>query len=208
MKHLLKKRCFYGLLVRAVLTVSLCAMSNSAWSFELKDIERDRGNFLLGFFTGYAAHELGHILVADSLGYDSEFEGVTIIYPEANLEDKDLVRISSAGLQFQWIASEIAFGYREGGDLSIAADNYSAGVIAAHIAISAAYLTILRDHKDGDIVGLAKGTGFDKNELALTLAIPAMLDTWRLFGNDTPDWLPVVSAGSKALGLTWIWTFE
>ncbi len=179
-----------------------------ALSFELADIERDRGNFILGFLTGYAAHELGHIVVSDSLGYESEFDGVTIVYPDANLEGKDLVRISSSGYQFQWVASEIALRYRDKGDLSIAADNYSAGVVAAHIAISAAYLTVLRDHKDGDIVGLAKGTGFDKNELALTLAIPAVLDTWRLFGNEVPGWVPTISAGSKALGLAWIWNFE
>lgn len=188
--------------------VLLFGLSNAAWSFEFKDIERDQGSFLLGFFSGYAAHELGHILIADSLAYDSEFDGVTIVYPDANLQNGDLVRISSAGFQFQWLASEIALRYRENRDLSIAADNYSAGVVAAHIAISAAYLTVLRDHEDGDIAGLAQGTGFDRRDLALTLAIPAILDTWRLFGNEIPHWVPAVSAGSKALGLTWIWTFE
>ena len=119
-----------------------------------------------------------------------------------------LVRISSAGFQAQWLASELAFHQRAKPDLSISADNFSAGVIAAHIAISAAYLTVLMHHEDGDIEGLAKGTGISEQQLALTLAIPAVLDSWRLFGEDPPAWIPLVSAGTKALAFTWIWTFD
>lgn len=177
-------------------------------AFDLVDIKRDQGSFAWGFFSGYAAHELGHLLVAGRLGYDSEFDGVTIVYPDAELEGRDLVRISSAGFQAQWLASELALRYREEPGLSLSADNYSAGVVAAHIAISAAYLSLLMHHPDGDIEGLSKGTGISRQQLALTLAIPALLDSWRLFGESTPAWVPAVSAGSKALGLTWIWTFD
>ena len=83
-----------------------------ATAFDLQDVTRDKRNFILGFFAGYAAHEAGHLLVADSLGYESEFDGVTIVYPDADLEGQDLVRISSAGFQAQWLASELAFAYR------------------------------------------------------------------------------------------------
>ncbi len=197
-----------GLLRLLICCSLLPGLFRPAAAFDLNDLNRDRGNFFLGFFTGYAAHELGHLLIADSLGYESEFDGVTIVYPDADLEGQDLVRIASAGFQAQWLASEIAFHYRAGNDLSMAADNFSAGVVASHIAISAAYLSVLMHHKDGDIEGLSKGTGISRQQLALTLALPAVLDSWRLLDDDPPSWVPTVSAGSKALGLTWIWTFD
>ncbi len=204
------KRIITGHTLRALLLlIGLTWISlQPARAYELADIQRDRGSFAWGFFSGIVAHELGHLLIADALGYESEFDGVTIVYPDANLEGAELVQISSAGYQAQWLASELAFWYRQRPNLSVAADNYSVGVIAAHIAISAAYMTFLRNHEDGDIKGLSKATGVPEAQVALTMAIPAMLDTWRLFGDNPPAWLPTVSAGSKALGFTWIWTFD
>ena len=50
-------------------------------------------------------------------------------------------------------------------------------------------------------------TGYSRGQIGLMLAIPAVLDTWRLFGDDVPQWVPVVSVMSKGVGAAWIWTY-
>ena len=80
-------------------------------------------------------------------------------------------------------------------------------MVSAHIAITSAYLVYLKDHKQGDIVGMAQATGYSNDRIALVLSIPAALDTWRLFGNQVPEWVPQVSLLGKGLGMAWIWTY-
>ena len=55
-----------------------------------------------------AIHELGHIVVAESQDINYEYNGVTIIYPDADFTESEQLSIASAGFQAQWIASEIA----------------------------------------------------------------------------------------------------
>ena len=38
------------------------------------------------------------------------------------------------------------------------------------------------------------------------MAVPAVLDAWRLFGNDVPEWVPALSVMSKGIGAAWIWS--
>ena len=74
----------------------------------------------------------------------------------------------------------------------------------AHIAITTAYLTFLKNNRDGDVAGMATALGKSRSNVALTLALPALLDTWRLFG-DPPDWVPHLSRIGKGLGVAWVW---
>jgi hypothetical protein len=178
----------------------------SAWS--LNQVDDAAGAFLAGFAGGYLAHEAGHVLVATSKGYNVDLDGVTLVYHGAKMSDADRLQVATAGFQAQWLVSEAAFFYRNRRTaLSPRPDNFTAGLICSHLAISAAYMTILNRHPEGDTHGISKATGLSTFELALLLAVPATLDTWRLFGDEVPKWVPLVSAGSKGAGLVAIWTF-
>jgi len=179
----------------------------SAESWELNRYKNNKGAFLAGLFSGYAAHELGHIMVADSFGFDAEFDGVTIVYPGAIMTDAEQLQVSSAGFQVQWLVSEAALRYRKDRKLTNFGDNFNAGLVGAHLAISAAYMTVLLNHEDGDLQGMSEASGISNDKLAVLVAIPALLDTWRLFGHDVPDWVPALSAGSKGIVFSWIWTY-
>ncbi len=185
----------------------LAATAATAEPWQLEGAQRRPGAFLAGFFSGCAAHELGHIAVAGALGYDAEFDGVTLVYPEARMTDAEHLQVASGGFQAQWLVSEAALRYREKAGMSDFGDSYSAGLVFSHLAISVAYLTVLKDHEDGDIEGMSEATGLSNDQLAGLIAIPALLDCWRLFDRDVPDWVPAVSVGSKAVGLAAVWTW-
>jgi hypothetical protein len=179
----------------------------AAEQWEFNRIKKNSWAFLAGFFSGYAAHEMGHIIVADSFGFDYEFDGVTIVYPGAIMTDAERLQVSSAGFQAQWLVSEVALRYRKDRKLTDFGDNYNAGLVGAHLAITAAYMTVLLNHEDGDLQGMSEVTGISNDKLALLVAIPAVLDAWRLFGKDVPKWVPSLSLGAKGIGITMIWTY-
>lgn len=191
--------------------VLLIFTSTSGYSFaeswELSRFKKNSGAFLAGFFSGYAAHELGHIIVADAFGFETDFDGLTIIYPGAIMTDAERLQVSSAGFQAQWLVSELALRYRKDRKLTDFSDNYNAGLVGAHLAITAAYMTFLRNHEDGDLQGMSEATGISNDKLAVFVAIPALLDTWRLFGKNVPEWVPALSVATKGIGVTMIWTF-
>lgn len=188
-----------------MLTLLLAPITAEAWS--LRQIGDKPGAFLLGFASGYLAHEAGHYVVAKSKGYDVALDGVTIIYPDAEMSDADRLQVSSAGFQAQWLTTEAAFLYRGKKELSPTSDNFTAGLISSHLVITAAYLTVLRDNTEGDTYAMSEATDLSTGQIAALLAIPAVLDTWRLFGDDVPKWVPALSVGTKALGFVAIWTY-
>ena len=136
-----------------LLILNLLAEPALAEPWQLKRATEKPGAFLAGFLSGYAAHELGHILVAESMGFDADFDGVTLVYPEAQMSDAEHLQVASAGFQAQWLVAETALRYRQKLQMSEFGDSYNAGLVFSHLAISAAYLTILKDHKDGDVSG-------------------------------------------------------
>ena len=194
-----------SILLLLILLSFVSQASAEPWQF--KQARNNPGSFLSGFLSGYAAHELGHIVVAESKGFDAEFDGVTLVYPQAEMSDTEHLQVASAGLQTQWLVSEAALQYRQEHHLSKFADSYNAGLVFSHLAITAAYLTALKDHADGDIEGMSDATGLSNDQLAGLIAIPAILDAWRLFGDKVPGWVPAVSLGSKAVGISAIWTY-
>ncbi len=176
-------------------------------SWSVGELHKDSKSVLFGFLGGLFAHELGHMSVATLRGIDFEFDGLSIVYPESDLSDKDRLLVASAGFQVQWITSEIAFHYLEKGKDDLAAMNTAAGVILSHLGITAAYLTFLKNHSQGDIEGMAEATGISNDQLALAVAVPAVLDGWRLLGTTTPNWVPRLSALTKGIGVAWVWTY-
>ena len=84
---------------------------------------------------------------------------------------------------------------------------FGAGVVCAHLGITLAYLTVLKNNRLGDIVGMSQSTGYTKTQLSLAMAIPGALDAWRLLGNEVPEWVPQVSLASKGIGIARIWTY-
>ena len=158
----------------------------------------------LGVLLGVAAHEAGHFAMAEILDQEAEFDGLTIVYPGDDLSDQDRVRLASAGYQVQWVLSETLLRRHEKG---VPMTGVNAGIIASQILVTAAYLTVLYDHEDGDLTGISEATGWSRSLVAAWLLLPTALDGWRLFGQDVPDWAPRLSLMSKGLGITAIWTF-
>jgi hypothetical protein len=177
----------------------------SPWKFS--DIRNSSHSFLLGFMTGYMVHELGHVLVAKTKGYSVELDGMSLVYPDLEEGTSDQLQIATAGFQLQWLVSEAALRYRENRRLSYRENNFNAGLVIFHIANTAAYMTFLKDHEQGDTVGVAKATGLSADQAALLAAIPALLDGWRLFVKEPPAWMPALSAGAKGLGIVAIWSY-
>ena len=67
--------------------------------------------FLGGVASGILLHELGHVVVASSQGYETRMDGLSLVYSPPLKSDRDKVRVATAGFQAQWIASEVAFRY-------------------------------------------------------------------------------------------------
>lgn len=175
------------------------------WTFPEARAEWE--TFALGFMGGIAGHELGHYLVASAKGYNVRYEGVTLVYSGANLSDADRLQVASAGFQAQWLLTELALRDRDGRESRSPPGNFSAGVVCAHLGLTFAYLTFLKNHKQGDVTGMAEATGLSKNQIAAAVAVPAVLDAWRLFGNRVPEWVSHVSLLGKGVGITWVWTY-
>jgi hypothetical protein len=201
---------FISRIARAIgtilIVVLLCSRTDAApWKFS--DICHSSHSFLLGFAFGYMAHELGHVLVAKGKGYSIELDGLSLVYPDLSEGTRDQLHIATAGFQAQWIVSEAALCYRENRRLSDRENNFSAGLVVFHLAATAAYMTVLKNHEKGDTVGAAQATGLSTDQVALMAAIPAVLDGWRLFAADPPNWVPALSAGVKGVGIFAIWQY-
>jgi hypothetical protein len=178
---------------------------SQGWSFD--DASQGWGMFALGLASGIGAHELGHYVVATSKGYQVSHDGLSIVYPGAAFTDPDRLQVASAGFQTQWLMAELALRDRNFKELAVTPSNFRAGVVCAHLGITLAYLTVLKNNMQGDVVGMAESTKLSNDQVALALAVPAALDAWRLFGNQVPEWVPQLSVLSKTLGVAWIWTY-
>src|SRR5512135_11843 len=164
-------------------------------------------SFTLGFVSGIAAHEATHIVVAKSKGYRVGHEGLSITYPGTNFTRAGQLQLASAGFQTQWVLSEFALRDEHGHEHVNPPSDFGAGVVCSYIAVSAAYLTLLKNQYNGDVYGMSRATGYSHDRIALMMAIPAVLDAWRLLGDDVPEWVPTLSVMSKGIGAAWIWTY-
>ncbi|MDO8990592.1 MAG: hypothetical protein Q7U91_13280 [Sideroxyarcus sp.] len=169
--------------------------------------EADWGSLTLGIVSGIVAHEAGHLVVAKSKGYTVSHDGLSITYPGTDFTRAGQLQLASAGFQTQWVLSELVLRDKNGRENTKPPTDFGAGVVISYVGVSAAYLTFLKNQYNGDIYGMSRATGMSHDRLALMMAIPAMLDAWRLFGNDVPTWVPAVSVMSKGVGAAWIWTY-
>ena len=163
--------------------------------------------FALSFASGIGAYELGHYVVATSKGYRVSHDGHYIVYPGAAFTDADRLQVASAGFQTQWLMAELALRDHNGKEMKEPPGNFGAGVVCAHLGITLAYLTVLKDRKQGDVVGIAEATKRSNDRVALALVVPGALDAWRLFGNRVPEWVPQLSLLGKGLGIAWAWIY-
>ena len=175
------------------------------WSFD--NARSEWGKFALGIASGIGAHEFGHYVVATSKGYKVSHDGLSMIYPGAAFTHADQLQVASAGFQTQWLLTELILRDRNGREMKEPPGSFGAGVVCAHLGITLAYLVYLKDHKQGDVVAMAAATGRSNNQIALALAVPGVLDAWRLFGTQVPKWVPQLSMLGKGLGIAWVWTY-
>jgi len=194
-------------LFAALLLPAFMPGSARAEGWSLDDARPEWGRFVLGVAGGVVAHEVGHYVVATSKGYKVGHDGLSIVYPGAVFTDPDHLQVASAGFQTQWLLTELILRDSNGNESREPPGNFGAGVVCAHLGITLAYLVYLKDHRQGDIVGMAEATGYSNNQIALALAVPGALDAWRLFGNQVPEWVPQLSLLGKGLGMAWAWTY-
>jgi hypothetical protein len=164
-------------------------------------------DFALGFFSGIAAHETGHVLVATSKGYPVSHDGLSLTYPGVHFTRAGQLQLASAGFQTQWLLSEMELRNKDGSEHTRPPSDFGAGVVSSYLGVSFAYLTFLKNQYNGDVYGISRATGMSHDRVAMLAAIPAVLDAWRLFGDDVPKWVPALSVASKGLAATWIWTY-
>lgn len=169
--------------------------------------EADWMDMSLGVVSGIVAHEVGHFVVAKTKGYRVSHEGLSIIYPGTHFTRSGQLQLASAGFQTQWVLSELVLRDKNGRENTRPPSDFGAGVVISYIGVSAAYLTFLKNQITGDIYGMSQASGLSHDRLALMMAVPAVLDAWRLFGDDVPEWVPAVSVMSKGVGVAWIWTY-
>lgn len=173
------------------------------WS--VAQVKDHPGQFTTGVASGILAHELGHVLVASAKGYDVGLDGLTIVYPNARMADNDALQVSSAGLQTQWLVSEAVLRPHESAHTPL--NNTEAGLVCAHLGITAAYLLALKDYPHNDASAIAEASGLSTDQVLLLITVPAALDYWRLTGRNVPAWVPVISTSIKGIGISATWTF-
>ena len=180
-----------------------------AWGegYSIDESEAGWERFVLGFASGIVAHEAGHFVVATSKGYNVRYDGLSIVYPGAPLTRSAQLQIASAGFQTQWVLSELVLRDRNGDEHIKPPGDFGAGVVCSYLGVSFAYLTFLKNQYQGDVYGMSQASGYSHDRISLMLAVPAVLDAWRLFGNDVPGWVPALSVMSKGLGAAWIWSY-
>lgn len=187
------------------LTLWLAAASTPTQAWSLSDLGRDPWRFVAGFASGLVIHEAGHVLLADLHGYSVDHDGLSLVYDGAAMSDRDRLRISSAGMQAQWLVNEYVFasqGRKSGG-----IGNFGAGIIVSQLAVSLAYLTVLKDHEQGDVEGMRQSSGWSRDQLGVSLGLISAMDSWRLSGHRLPRWLPAVSVATKSVMIGAIWSF-
>jgi hypothetical protein len=181
--------------------------SASAEGWSLDDTGSRWQQFVFGFASGIVGHEAGHFVIAKSKGYQVSHDGLSITYSGAEMSPASHLQLASAGFQAQWVMSELVLRDEHGKEQKKPPGDVGAGVVCSYLGVSLAYLTFLKNQKQGDVKGMSDATGYSRGRIGLMLAIPAVLDTWRLFGDDVPQWVPVVSVMSKGVGAAWIWTY-
>ena len=190
-----------------ILIISIACLAAVAYPWKPADVLKRSAPYLAGMAAGIGVHELGHMAVASAESYGVEVRHSSIMYAGKPMTPRDHQEIASAGYQAQWLLSEAVLRHHEEHAPSQPLPAFQAGMVMSHIAISAAYLTVLRDNPDGDLRGIHDATGMSTTTLALMLAVPAALDYWRLTGNDVPRWVPALSIGCKTAAIGAIWTY-
>lgn len=185
------------------------AMPTSGWGQGWSFGEGGAGwqDFALGFVSGIAAHETGHLLVAASKGYRVSHDGLSLTYPGTDFTRAGQLQLATAGFQTQWLLSEFVLRDKNGDEHTTPPSDFGAGVVGSYLGVSFAYLTFLKNQYNGDVYGISRATGMSHDRVALLAAIPAVLDGWRLFGDDVPQWVPALSVASKGIAAAWIWSY-
>lgn len=189
----------------SMLALSPASASAEGWTIEADTSAWER--FALGIASGIVAHEAGHLVVAKTKGYRVSHEGLSITYPGTDFTRAGQLQLASAGFQTQWVLSEWVLRDEHGHERTKPPGDFGAGVVFSYIGVSAAYLTFLKNQYNGDVYGMSRASGYSHDRIALMMAIPAVLDAWRLFGDDVPEWVPTLSVMSKGIGAAWIWSY-
>lgn len=186
--------------------------------------------FVAGGMTGFVIHEGTHMLVAESLGFDTALEArsrpipfVIVRYdlkgikepsgdiryvdeggnPVTDGAQKRFV-IASAGINSQHITSEwILTRYPR---LRGEARPFLKGILAFNLLTSIGYSLIGRKDDDGDLHGMSEALGVGDRLVGALVFLPAALDFYRYYFPDSV-WAPWAARGAKAyfLGLSFRW---
>ncbi len=156
---------------------------------------------------GIVGHELGHLTMATAYGSKARLHAGSIVYPGNNFSEQELLRVSTAGFQAQWLLSEWAFYELDQAENALLDRQHYIGLISSHLAISFVYMAGLKDHPNSDIYAASTLTKRSRTDLALMALIPAAIDSYRLFGSDVPAWLDYAAISIKVGEIGLIWKF-
>jgi hypothetical protein len=182
---------------------------------------RTVGMGLLGFATGFLAHEMGHVVTNLMLGNVPEFQGFLVwgflpffaIAPNIDCPNGVCVKengqefgagprgkyaIVSAGYNVQHITDEIIL--TRSPDLLHQYAPYRKGILLFNVFLSCMYSagvwTGLQD-PHGDLAGMGRASGYSQVGLSMALMLPAIIDTYRFFVPSSARWSAWVSRGAK-----------
>jgi len=186
----------------------LLTLPTQASAFDTAPIELHNSAFWTGFAGGIIAHELGHVALASAYGQRAQLHAGSIVYPGSNFSQKELLRVSTAGYQTQWLLSEWSFAsLNTENDEALLEKQHHIGIITSHLAITFAYAAGLKDYTTSDVYAASEVSGRSSNQLMAMALLPALIDTYRLFGEDVPEWVGKVSMAIKASEIGLIWSF-
>ncbi len=198
-------------------TIAAATPSERAPRFDARGV----GFGLLGFATGFLAHEAGHVVVNLMLGNVPEFQGFLVwgflpffaIAPNIDCEGgvctkqngqefgagpRGKYAIVSAGYNVQHITDEIILTRSPGLIHEVAP--YRKGILLFNVFLSCMYSvgvwTGLQD-PHGDLAGMGRASGYSEVGLSMALMLPAILDTYRFFKPSHSRWSAWLSRGSK-----------
>jgi hypothetical protein len=202
-----------------------CQESSNQGSSVVRSRPRQRarttGMGMLGFLTGFFAHEAGHVVTNLMLGNVPEFQGFLVwgfvpffaIAPNIDCVEgvctkqngqefgagaRGKYAIVSAGYNVQHISDEIILSRSPG--LVHEYAPYRKGILLFNVFLSCMYSvgvwTGLQD-PHGDLAGMGRASGYSQVGLSAALMLPALLDTYRYFVPSHARWSAWLSRGSK-----------
>lgn len=144
--------------------------------------------FLAGAASGFAIHEVSHLIFDVAYDADPRLKGVRFgpipffaLTHRSNLSAQQEASVSGAGFVSQHVMAEVILSRRAQGE---AISAFEKGALAFNVATSVAYAGAAFARYgpyERDTRGIADATSSDERLIGALVLAPAVFDTWRYF---------------------------